>query len=348
MPKGSLAEEFIFPPFTVLSARSGDWQKRKAAWISLGIESELGRDAICFNSGEPGDLSRFYLGRGDGLTWGRSDAMHHQTLNYYRKKGHTCATEKLMDIKGGFGNHSLRAGTSVFDPVLTELLLTWFCPRGGTVLDPFAGGSVRGVIAALLGLRYIGIDLSERQIKANEAQWASISASNYIDKIPGRVLCQDPVSPHWIAGDAKDAKKLVQDQFDFILTCPPYGNLERYTDDPRDLSNMKKSSFFDAYRSIIADAVSLLGDDRFACFVVGDLRDSRGNYWNLPGETIAAFEQAGAYLYNEAILVTCVGSLPIRVGKQFRTSRKLGKTHQNVLIFVKGDARKATEAVTAQ
>ena len=40
-----------------------------------------------------------------------------------------------------------------------------------------------------------------------------------------------------------------------------------------------------------------------------------------------------------------VGSLPIRVGRQFESASKLGKTHQNVLVFVKGDPRAATEAV---
>ena len=47
------------------------------------------------------------------------------------------------------------------------------------------------------------------------------------------------------------------------------------------------------------------------------------------------------HYYNEAILVTCVGSLPLRAGKTMRASRKLGKTHQNILVFLKGDAKKA-------
>lgn len=42
-PAGSLAERFGVPPFTVLDARQGYWQDRKAAWLALGIESELGR-----------------------------------------------------------------------------------------------------------------------------------------------------------------------------------------------------------------------------------------------------------------------------------------------------------------
>jgi hypothetical protein len=49
-------------------------------------------------------------------------------------------------------------------------------------------------------------------------------------------------------------------------------------------------------------------------------------------------------LYNDAVLVTAVGSLPIRVARQFEISRKLGRTHQSVLVFVKGDPRRATEA----
>ena len=48
--------------------------------------------------------------------------------------------------------------------------------------------------------------------------------------------------------------------------------------------------------------------------------------------------------YNDAVLVTSVGSLPIRSGKIFQAGRKLGKTHQNVLVFVKGDWRKAAAA----
>lgn len=42
--------------------------------------------------------------------------------------------------------------------------------------------------------------------------------------------------------------------------------------------------------------------------------------------------------------MTAVGSLPVRAGKPLKAARKLGKTHQNVLVFVKGDARKATQA----
>lgn len=223
------------------------------------------------------------------------------------------------------------SGTSIFDPVLCELVYRWFCPPGGRVLDPFAGGSVRGLVASCLGAAYTGVELRAEQVAANAAQ-------AHIGTGP---------APVWINGDSRNIADLAPGPFDLIFSCPPYADLEVYSDDPADLSTLAYADFRAVYAEIIAKAAGLLANDRFAAFVVGDVRGKDGNYYGFPWHTIDAFERAGLRLYNEAVLVTSVGSLPIRVGKQFRASRKLGKTHQNLLVFVKGDARKATAAITA-
>ncbi len=214
--------------------------------------------------------------------------------------------------------------TSLFDPVLCELVYRWFMPAQGSVLDPFAGGSVRGIVAAKLGHKYTGIDLSARQIEANKLQADELLTDN---------------KPIWIVGDSKHIKKLAPGEYDLIFSCPPYYDLEVYSDDPNDLSNMDYPQFKSIYREIIYAAISMLKQDRFACFVVGDIRDKKGFYRNFVSDTIEAFQDAGATLYNEAILVTAVGSLPIRVSRAFQAGRKLGKTHQNVLVFYKGDPK---------
>jgi hypothetical protein len=41
--------------------------------------------------------------------------------------------------------------------------------------------------------------------------------------------------------------------------------------------------------------------------------------------------------YNEIILLNMLGTVPIRVGKQFNSTRKIGRVHQNVVVFYKGD-----------
>lgn len=226
-------------------------------------------------------------------------------------------------------------GTSIFDPVLCELVYRWFCPEAGKILDPFAGGSVRGIVAGLLGFDYCGLELSKRQIEANRAQAKDIlhtGANGWAGKRGiGRV--------QWIEGDARRAAALAPGNYDLIFSCPPYGNLEVYSEDPRDLSTMPHEHFVREYQAIIAECAQMLKPDRFACFVVGDYRDQRGFYRNFPADTIEAFANCGLRLYNEAVLITMIGSLPIRVGKQFTAGRKLGKTHQNILIFYRGDPK---------
>ncbi|AVF41515.1 chromosome partitioning protein ParB [Pandoraea apista] len=237
------------------------------------------------------------------------------------------ASETQKAPRGAQAQHR----TSVFDPVLCELAYRWFCPEGGTVIDPFSGGSVRGIVAARLGRQYVGMELRDEQVAANREQL--------------HLIAPDDPAPAWQVGDSRHIGKALKGiEADFLFSCPPYADLERYSDRPEDLSTMKYPEFLAAYRDVIAGAAALLKPDRFACFVVGDVRARSGAYRNFVSDTITAFLDAGLTLYNEAILLTALGSAPIRAGKQFATSRKLGKVHQNVLVFVKGDWKKAVAA----
>ncbi len=219
------------------------------------------------------------------------------------------------------------AGISIFDPVLCELLYRWFSPKDGVILDPFAGGSVRGIVASKLERNYTGIDLRAEQIEENREQ--------------AKVICKSHI-PQWHVGDSLKIKDHCKDlQADFIFSCPPYADLEVYSDLPEDISNMTYPDFKKTYFEIIKESCSLLKMNRFACFVVGEARDKDGNYYGLVPDTIQAFREAGLEFYNEAILVTAIGSLPIRAARPFIAARKLGKTHQNVLIFLKGEAKNA-------
>lgn len=284
---GPVAERFTLPPFTVLDARTAEWQERKRAWYALGIRGEDGRSAKAYNN-------------------------------------HGWVEDKRKTV--GLGGCLHGDGTSIFDPVVCELAVRWFSPAGGQVVDPFAGGSVRGIVAGCLGRKYWGCDLRPEQIAANQVQAEDIAPT---------------VRPLWVCGDSMDTLTDAP-AADFVFSCPPYGDLEKYSDDPLDLSAMDWHAFVAAYKRIILRAVGKMKPDTFACFVVGDFRDGKGFYRNFVSETIDGFEQAGARLYNEAILATSVCTAAMRVTKQFEVSRKMAKTHQNVLVFCKGNPRVAT------
>ena len=213
-------------------------------------------------------------------------------------------------------------GTSVFDPVLCELMYKWFCPENGEILDPFAGGSVRGIVANYLDYKYTGIELRQIQVDHNREQ-----AMDLLD-----ITNQ----PNWYVGDSNEVLNDFNKEFDFVFSCPPYMDLEVYSDLPNDLSTMTDDDFTKVYESIINKSCKLLKSGGLACFVVGDVRDKQGYYKDFIRLTKIAFYKAGLKLYNEAIrLENGLNTAAMRADKQFTAGRKLVKVHQNVLIFKK-------------
>ena len=462
-----LRDKFIEPPFSVLDTKTGSWQKRKRLWLEKGIKSEIGR--------------------ADDLLYSSSSI---RGFDYYR-------------VVDGKKRESKEQATSIFDPALAELMYRWFCPDGGTILDPFAGGSVRGIVAHHLGYKYTGIELRKEQIDANKENAFEILATDnqpiwhcgdsefilddltvgvdtkikisvrsllqkfhpcevgYIQTVCHGRCCEgsgglmvtihnsevdrikslggivenvflkdtnggkcqfkvdDLCSIHnekpfgckaspftltvnnvlivrnryrllrcydkddgvpayqahrWsleqifgieetrhiiseiengvvdiFAVIDKNKMQLLVDNdkakhperknngfFDFIFSCPPYMDLEVYSDDKSDLSNMSDVQFIEKYNSIIHKACSKLKVGSFACFVVGDVRDKKtGFYKDFIGITKRAFYTAGMCLYNEMILLNVIGTASMKADRTFGSNKKVIKIHQNVLIFKK-------------
>lgn len=220
-------------------------------------------------------------------------------------------------------------GTSVFDPVLTEILIHWFCPAAGSIIDPFAGGPVRGMVASMLGRRYTGVDLRREQIDANEVEWSRL------DGVDADFYGGPLQKPEWITGDSANIDKLVKKHnYDMLLTCPPYADLEKYSDKPEDLSNMEYGEFCRVYREIIKKSVDKLGENAFAVCVVGEVRDKNGRYREFVNETIQAFKAAGMEYYNEIILITAIATGGLRARRVFAT-RHVVPAHQKALVFLK-------------
>lgn len=321
----SLADRFLLPPFSVLDTRSAIWQERKQKWNTL-FESYKGR-------GEEGERGLLFKSISGG------DPTYYKQKTAVEKKLGRNITAEEFERKYYKPSESILAktGTSIFDPVLAEVLYKWFCPVGGTVLDPFAGGSVRGIVAGFCGLKYHGVDLSEMQVQENKSQ-----EQNLVARPEG--YCQ----PHWYQGDSTEIETILNDcKGDMLLSCPPYADLEVYSNDPRDISNMKYEDFRNAYRQIIKNATNLMVDHSFAVFVVGEVRDKNGLYYGFTKDTIEAFQDAGLSFYNEMVLINMAGTLAVRAGQPFMKSRKVGKQHQNVFTFVKGSPQEAAKKIAA-
>ena len=218
---------------------------------------------------------------------------------------------------------------SIFDPVLCEMMYSWFCPPNGKILDPFAGGSVRGIVAEELGFIYEGIDLSDTQIEANRLQSSK---------------------PTWMVGDSDYVlDTILNNNYDFLFTCPPYHDLEKYSENKDDLSNMDYGSFLQKYKSILSKSFSKLKDNRFFGIVVSEIRDASttrnykiGKYKGFVSDTIKIVEECGFHFYNDMVLYNSQHQASRTYKTYFDRNRKIPSVHQNVLVFVKGNPDIAT------
>jgi hypothetical protein len=117
--------------------------------------------------------------------------------------------------------------------------------------------------------------------------------------------------------------------------------LEVYSDDPRDLSRLGHREFEAAMVENIRHAAARLRPNSYAAFIVGAVRDKRGHLMDMRSLMVRAGQEAGLWLENDAMLITAVGSARLRAARAFTATRALCRTHQDVLIFLKGDRREA-------
>jgi len=303
-----LSDRFIIPPFSVLDTKQGAWQQRKNYWLSLGIKSELGREStfLNFSSKKNNELKE-----------------HIGVKSHYSKKTSDIVNKIMGDNEGN----------SIFDPVLCELAYKWFNIPNGKILDPFAGGSVRGIVASKLGFDYLGNDLRQEQIEANR-----VNAKE--------VLQDDEIYPTWTCGDSLKIDTIAKGyKADMIFSCPPYADLEVYSDLKEDISNMSYQDFLTIYKEIIRKSSDMLKDDRFAVFVVSEVRSKSKSgysdgYYCFVKDTIDIFLSAGFIFYNDMVLLNSIGNAGLTCAKGFNGGRKIKRVHQNVLVFYKGDPRK--------
>src|SRR6266446_3469078 len=166
---------------------------------------------------------------------------------------------------------------SVFPAPLCEwIILRYGGPTDGLILDAFAGGPPRAIVSALMGYKYVGYDIRQEQIDENTRALRKLGTDSM-------------VSYHCSDGCYLD--KTADGTVDFGLTCPPYYDLEQYSDLPNDLSNLQDYDTFDRAMLNCAKAhYRVMKPNSFVCIVtcpfrVGGNKDEN-ELRDFPGDTV--------------------------------------------------------------
>ena len=309
----SLNDRFIVPPFSILDTRRGYWQERKKQWYSL-----MG------NLGES---------RNDTLV--QSLEMKYKDL-YQRTKHHRKELgisfreyiDKYVPKEELEREQSkiVAQGVSIFDPVIAEIACRWFAPENGAkIFDCFAGDTCKGLVFGQCGYEFTGVELRQEQIDVN---------NKVLENFPN-------IAVRYICDDGQNVGKHIEPESqDLLFSCPPYFDLEVYSDLPNDASNQGTyEDFISIIRNAFTSAIGCLKQDSFAVICVGDVRDKRtGVYYDFVGDVKQIFKDGGMLFYNDIVLIEIGATAAIRASRYMET-RKVVKMHQNILVFYKGNPK---------
>ena len=312
-PESSLFDRFIVPPFSILDTRKGYWQDRKKKWYDIIGDMGESRNDTLVTSLEIKYKDLYQRTREHRKELGIS-------FKEYIEK--YVSQEDLEKEQAKI----VAQGVSIFDPVVSEVMCRWFTPKSGSkIFDCFAGDTAKGLVFAECGHSFIGIELRPEQVEINN-----------------KIIADRGKDIRYICDDGQNvAQHIEPESQDLLFSCPPYFDLEVYSDLPNDASN--QGTYEDFIRVLdngFSGAVGCLKNNRFAVIVVGDVRDKKtGFYYDFCGDIKRIFKKNGMRLYNEIILVEQTASTALRASR-YMDSRKVAKTHQHVLVFFKGDPKK--------
>lgn len=262
----------------------------------------------------------------------RSGAWQKRKAGWIEVLGNIGETEDGLLAEGLMSK--INQGTSFFDPVLAEIILTWFSRPGWRVLNPFCGEATVAAISSVTGRPFVGIDIRKEQVDKN---MRILMEKGYDDAT-------------FLHGDSANLGQILleadnKEYFDLIFSSPPYYDLEIYSSGSGDVSNMGTyEEFIKMYKEIFRQAVNSLNNNRFVVVKVSEIRDEEGAYRNFVGDNIRVFRELGLHYYNEIILVNSVGTGALRARNTFN-GRKVVRLHQNVLVFFKGDMKRISEVL---
>lgn len=249
--------------------------------------------------------------------WNIDEAIKRRVTDWRRitqEDGHT-------GLRSVLRKDTIYTGTySVFPiPLMEYIVIRYGGPSGGKILDPFAGGPPRAIASSFMGMEYHGIDVREDQIAENMEV----------------VKALDLKGVQYYHDDARYLTTVPDHQYDMSVACPPYYDVEVYSDEEDDMSTFPTYASFNAAMWMSAEAqFPLLKPGAFACLIVCNFRDKKGELIDFRADTVANFKEAGFLFWDEVILSRNFGSAAKRASTAWK-GLKLVRRHEFLLVFRK-------------
>ena len=217
-----------------------DW-KREYSWLP---ERDIDIYPLYKLTGKPMNLSKIvkhfqffeFYWRELALWYNNDVFRNHGRLQGYlfanRYKYINKKPDELSDVEilRGLTISGVLRGYTTFDAKLMYEVIDKYQPK--SIYDPCAGWGERMLASFCRGISYTGVDINAGLIEGYK------NMMNYY-KMDGCLL---------IHGDS--AEYDLKDDFDMVVTCPPYGDIEYYSDDGAE--NLSYDEFLKWWKAVVS------------------------------------------------------------------------------------------------
>lgn len=191
----------------------------------------------------------------------------------------------LIDRRDGSGVHNARYWGN-FIPQIPRQLMLRYTKRGDWVIDPFAGSGTTFIEGLRLGRNTLGTELSDE---------VAAQTTRLLAREPNRYGVQSVIVP----GDSTktDYRELLErhgrQSAQLVVLHPPYFDIIKFSDDPRDLSNAPSvNEFLEQIGMVIDNVAPVLDRGRYLALVIGD-KYSKGDWIPLGFQTMSEVLRRG-------------------------------------------------------
>lgn len=208
-------------------------------------------------------------------------------------------------------------GMSEFSSAVCEFILKYWSLRNSNVVDPFAGRATRAVITSKLKRNYFGYEVSPSTYKRNLEHFKKVG-----------------VNPTLYLSDGCALEKTKDEFAHLVMTCPPYGNLEKYESCDNQLSDISDyNEFLHQIKCCALNIERVLKPGGFLCWVCGDWRDAKG-FRQFSNDSINIFKLSKMIPHDTIIIKNISPFAPLQAGK-CASKRISSKVHEYLLVFRK-------------
>jgi DNA modification methylase len=245
------------------------------------------------------------------------------TLDRLQKKEGESDIDYEIRRADTFGKKTMET-LSIFPSIITTSYVSLLSKEGDYVFDPFAGHNSRGEDVVSLNRKYFAYDIHTFPIEFTK-----------------KALSRFPVDSWELVLGSSEKVKYEDSYFDFIITCPPYGDVEDYNslykeNKSDDLSSIDYPAFLIKYESVLKECFRVLKPNRFMVIVVGNIfRDKE--VFNLMGDTIHICLKAGFKLHDINIYDrgSNIGG-DLNYNLFINELKRFPQIHEYILVFRKG------------